>query len=253
MHLHLYRELEGVDIFGESTCKIWVYKDILEQKRMSLFDHYIRQSLDGDTRINVEGRKFELYGQQVNLAGTAFRHNYIKIWSLLDYKEYYYQTADTVYDWYQSKLADLAPGLRQLVDVVKDNVEVFKDKGPVIPLRFFVNVFPAGQAMDLHIDGTKESLNIDLEEGDLWSATYYLQVPKVGGELWFPNTDFSFRPEVNSLAIFNGNKFYHGVKGVPHDDLDRISITIRYAAVNEMFWPGHPDKFLYKPNLDVLK
>ena len=105
--------------------------------------------------------------------------------------------------------------------------------------------------MQLHIDGGRYDLNLDLEINDLWSATYYLQVPREGGELWFPDA-FEYRPEVNSLALFNGNRILHGVKASPIDDLDRISITVRYAAVKDLILPGSIDKFLYKPNLETL-
>lgn len=235
----------------QKVCKVWVYKDIFTQEKMSLFQHYINQAIQNQTRINVEGRNFNLGGQHVTLAGTHHRHDYIKIWSINNFKEYYYQTNDSIYDWCKDNIRrNLSPGLRNLVEVI-EQANAFKDIGTVIPVRFFVNYFKAGVPMELHTDGGRYELNLDLEKNDLWSATYYLQVPKVGGELWFPGL-FEHKPEVNSLALFNGNHALHGVKASPEDDVDRVSITVRYARVADLILPGDLDKFLYKPKLEFL-
>ena len=254
MLLDSYTELSGIDVFdGDSTCKIWVYKDIFPLEKISLFNHYIKQAIDRQTRMNHEGISFSHAGEKVKLLGKQLRHNYIKIWDLLSYPEYYYQTADSVKVWAKEQITkDLPHALRSLVDIIAANAEPLQSDD-CIPLRFFVNVFPGGEPMAMHIDGTPHQLNIDIENKDMWSATYYLQVPEQGGELWFPKTEFSINPEVNTLAIFNGNKFMHGVKASPADSRDRISITVRYAKINDMFWPGHPDKFLYKPDLEALQ
>lgn len=254
MHLDRYAELQLYGFREElETCKIWVYDDVLTDSQASSFKHILLQALQGDTRINYEGRTFTIGNESVSLIGTQARHNYIKIWSIVDYKDYYYQTKDTVYDWCHGVLnKDLHPALRYLVDAIEHQADVFKGK-QVIPLRFFVNVFPEGQAMELHVDGNRYEIPIDMEYGDLWSATYYLQVPSQGGgQLWFPKTDFEYMPKVNSMAIFNGNKFTHGVKSGPPSSDNRISITVRYAVVDDLMLPGHPDKWLYKPDLSKL-
>jgi hypothetical protein len=254
MILDTYSELSGIDILDEaSICKIWVYKDVLPSSKLSLFNHFIKQATERRTRLNTEGISFSHNGEKIKLLGKASRHNYIKIWDLLTYPEYYYQTADTIKGWVKEQLTkDYPPALRMLADVIAEHAEPLRSED-VIPLRFFINVFPGGEPMAIHSDGIMHQINMDMEEKDMWSATYYLQVPKHGGELWFPKTDFMYRPEVNSLAIFNGNKFKHGVRASAHDDCDRISITVRYTKINDMFWPGHPDKFLYKPNLETLQ
>ncbi len=255
MHLDRYTELNTPNLLAEpDTCKIWIYDDVLTENQASSFKHILLQSLRGDTRINYEHRTFNIGDQSVALTGSAIRHNYIKLWSIVDYQQYYYQTNETVYDWCHSVLTrDLHPALKFLVQAIEQGSDVFTGKR-VIPLRFFVNVFPSGQAMEVHVDGNRYEIPLDLEYGNLWSATYYLQVPtEGGGQLWFPNTDFEYMPKVNSMAIFNGNKFNHGVKGGPDGSTDRISITVRYAFVDELRLPGHPDKWLYKPDLSKLK
>lgn len=251
MHLDRYAELTLQTSPG--VCKVWVYDDVLTANQAAAFKHILLQALDGDTRLNNENRTFNINGETVNLVGTHARHNYIKIWSIVDYKQYYYQTNDTVYDWCHEILnRDLHPALKYLVTAIEQKSDVFTGK-KVIPLRFFVNVFPSGQAMEPHVDGNRYEIPLDMEYGDLWSATYYLQVPtKGGGQLWFTDTDFEYMPKVNSLAIFNGNKFEHGVKGGPEGSEDRISITVRYAFVDDLMLPGHPDKWLYKPDLSKL-
>jgi hypothetical protein len=247
MNLASYTELDGIDIYGQDLCRIWMYDNVLPTKSIPLFAHFLKQATDRQTRLNSEGRSMVVDGKKINLGGWHKRHDYIKLWDILDYREYYHQTADTVKAWSETKLQTLPAALKQLIDLIEQH-----EKEPFVVLRFFVNLFPADTAMEIHSDGEKFRLNMDLEEKDLWSATYYLQLPEQGGELWFPGTDFCHKPSLNSFAIFNGNKFMHGVKGSPLGDRDRISITIRYAKIADMFWPGHPDKFLYKPNLDTL-
>lgn len=242
-----YIELNGIDIYGDGTCKMWLYDNVLPENSIPLFAHFLKQATDKQTKLNVEGRSMIVDGKKINLGGWHQKHDYINLWDITDYKQYYYQTADTVEAWSKTKLQTLPPALRQLIDAVDDH-----EKEPYVVLRFSVNLFRPDQAMEVHTDGEKFRINMDLEEKDLWSATYYLQLPDQGGELWFPGTDFNHKPNLNSFAIFNGNKFMHGVKGSPLGDRDRISITIRYAKIADMFWPGHPDKFLYKPNLDTL-
>jgi len=254
MILDKQAEIIGTGIAGsKSLCKIRVYRDIFSNGKMSLFHHYINQALEGKSRINPEQRFFVVDGQRVNLAGTHFRHNYIKLWAANDYKEFYYQTPETIQEWcWKNTRTNLSTGLRALMDEIEKS-DMFDEIGPVVPLRFFVNHFPPDFCMDLHIDASRQEMPVDLENDDLWSVTYYLKVPKEGGELWFQDTDFEYKPEINTLAVFNGNKAYHGVKGVPAGDSDRISITIRYAEIKDLMLPGHPDKFLYKPNIEALK
>lgn len=240
------------NVFGEDdTLNIQIYENVLPSSAIKSFSHFIDQVISQKSRNNSEGRNFNFNGSNVKLSGTAQRHNYTKIWDISDYAEYYSQTADTITEFYQSKLQDISPGLRQLISAI-DNADLFANDN-YIALRIFVNSFPNGQCMEVHIDGDKYKINLDLETANLWSATFYLEVSEEGGELWFPELGITHKPTLNSLAIFNGNKFYHGVTEVPGTyDGKRVSITVRYAKVSDLVFPGSVDKFLYKPNLESL-
>jgi len=240
------------NVYGDAdTLYIQAYEDVLPESAVRSFSHYINQVILQRTRNNSEGRNFNFNGSNVKLSGTAQRHNYTKIWDISDYAEYYSQTADTIAEFYQSKLQDISPGLRQLISAI-DTADILAD-GDYIALRMFVNSFPNGQCMEVHLDGEKYKINLDLETANLWSATFYLEVSEEGGELWFPGLGITHKPKLNSMVIFNGNKFYHGVTEVPGTyDGKRVSITVRYAKVDDLILPGSVDKFLYKPNLETL-
>lgn len=240
------------NVYGDAdTLNIQVYEDVLPASAIRSFSHYINQVTLQQTRINVEGRNFNINGSNVKLSGTAQRHNYIKIWDISDYAEYYSQTKDSIMEFYHSKLQDITPGLRQLISAI-DRTDIF-DNGEYVALRLVVNSFPNGQCMEVHLDGDKYKINVDLETADLWSATFYLEVPEEGGELWFPSLGIKHKPVLNSMVIFNGNKFYHGVTEVPNTyQGHRVSITVRYAKVDDLMLPGSVDKFLYKPNLESM-
>jgi len=240
------------NVYGDAdTLNIQVYEDVLPSSAIRSFSHYINQVALQQNRNNTEGRNFNVNGGNVKLSGTAQRHNYTKIWDISEYAEYYSQTKDTVVEFYQRKLQDITPGLRQFVSAI-GRADIFDD-GEYVALRIFVNSFPNGQCMEVHLDGDKYKINVDVETDNLWSATFYLEVSEEGGELWFPKLGIKHKPKLNSMVIFNGNKFYHGVTEVPNTyDGKRVSITVRYAKVDDLILPGSVDKFLYKPNLETL-
>jgi Rps23 Pro-64 3,4-dihydroxylase Tpa1-like proline 4-hydroxylase len=240
------------NVYGDAdTLNIQVYEDVLSASAIGSFSHYINQATLQQTRHNVEGRNFNINGSNVKLSGTAQRHNYIKIWDIGEYAEYYSQTKDSIIEFYQRKLQDITPGLRQFVSAI-GRADIFADD-EYVALRLFVNCFPNGQCMEVHLDGDKYKINVDLETNNLWSSTFYLEVPEEGGELWFPNLGIKHKPKLNSMVIFNGNKFYHGVTEVPNTyQGQRISITVRYAKVKDLMLPGSVDKFVFKPKLETL-
>lgn len=75
-----------------------------------------------------------------------------------------------------------------------------------------------GSYMKPHMDGPPEFEQFDIPDPNIANlgANYYFNDNYEGGELWYPNLDFVYKPVPNSLVIHRGSmeKFRHGVKEV---------------------------------------
>jgi len=92
-----------------------------------------------------------------------------------------------------------------------------------------------GDSMSLHADNSwQDSAPDHIKEIEhptnyrTYSALFYLNDSYDGGEIYFPNFSYSFKPKAGSLITFPANKEYsHGVTEVKNDK--RFTIAIWYT------------------------
>ena len=171
-------------------------------------------------------------------------------------KEWYYQTVDTIKSWSNNKLKrDLSPLFFKYYSILEKVEPIKQDFDDYIFYRLHLNYLPYGESLSLHTDASpmnaKESA-INQHECRIRSLTFYLydHQENMGGEFWSID-GFVYKPKQNSaLLILNGNDCSHGVTAnmLSHP---RYAFTLRMWHKDDLFLPGHPDKFIYNVLQDL--
>ena len=243
--LVLQTELEGMYL----PSKLWVYNDFLDDATRICINDYIKYRTDGKWKQNVsEQRSFVFQGQSIKLCGLANYRAYQILWSLSQIPEYFHQTNDTIADWAEQYLnKNLDPVCRLMIQSAR-NAAPFNGDKKWIPFRGIINILPEGQNLEAHLDADDQI--IDTEKSQVHSFTYYANGAN-GGDFWAHDKyDEEFRdsPDANDALIIQGTGTYHGVSKVKENT--RLCMTIRFIHADDLILHGHPDKFLWKPNLE---
>lgn len=113
------------------------------------------------------------------------------------------------------------PSLEPLKEKMKQTMyEVFQDDD-VVKYHFYNNPnirTPDGGnlqgPMHLHVDGPHEDLGVN-HGIKTYGSVYYLSDQFDGGEIFYPELDFSFKPVANSMILHPGkNPYWHGVREI---------------------------------------
>lgn len=180
-----------------------------------------------------------------------------KIFDLPEKQEWYYQTKDTISDWSRETLGrSIHPRIFQILEKVKTFPPFNSEPNKWIPIRGIINVLSYQKILEYHIDAEATIYNAPLDEVDQYSITIYLNSVSDGGEFWIDgDPGFVYRPVPNSAFVFNGGTALHGVSmNLDKDRNTRKAITFRLVNIDSLLLPGHPDKFLLKPqSLDEIK
>lgn len=238
----------------------YIYENIFPLSNFNLLKKTIKSTIDnGDrktfltngSKINFDNKKIKLISNAPNM------REQVVLYDISYEKEWYYQTKDTIKYWSTDYLKkSLNPIIYKYIHIL-ENLEPFnKNKDDWIFYRTHINYLEYGKGLSLHIDAGNQLFNkkispytIDHSDCRLCSVTFYLynHTPNMGGELWSP-TGFVYKPKENSaICLTNGNRAIHGVSYNMNKD-PRLAFTIRVAHKEDLFLPGHPDKYLY----DVL-
>jgi hypothetical protein len=243
--LVLQTELEGMYL----PSKIWVYNDFLDEDTRICIDNYIKHRTSGKWKQNTnEQRSFVFQGQNIKLCGLAAYRAYQILWSLSQIPEYFYQSNDTIADWSEQYLnKNVDPVCRLMIQSARNAAPFNGDKN-WIPFRGIINILPAGENLEAHLDADDQV--IDTEMSQVHSLTYYSNGAN-GGDFWAHDKydeEFRYSPNANDALIIQGTGTYHGVSKVKENT--RLCMTIRFIHADDLILHGHPDKFLWKPNLE---
>jgi hypothetical protein len=89
---------------------------------------------------------------------------------------------------------------------------------------FFLSVYPAGSGMLPHLDEPDEPLKDDL------AVVFILNDDYEGGELYFPDWDYTYTPKAGDAIFFPCNRYLHGVNSVLSGT--RYSVPLQYSSVD---------------------
>lgn len=163
--------------------------------------------------------------------------------------EYYYQTVNSIVSWSNQKIKNsLSPVFTKCIQTFNNCEPMNKDEW--ICFRLHLNVLEFENFLSMHFDTGNLMYNTrNSQSARAFSVTYYLDdhIPGCGGELFSVN-GFNYKPKKNCAIAINGNSVMHGVNANNHPDKKtRLAFTMRFAHIQDLFLPGHPDKCLYKP------
>lgn len=164
-------------------------------------------------------------------------------------KEWRYQTIDSVRDYaHQKTCQQISPHFVKCIEQFYNTEPFVNEPNKWLCYRLHLNVLDYDTFLSIHLD--TNHLVYNTHNGSLsrsYSVTFYLDDHKdnSGGELFSIN-GFSYKPKKNSAIAINGSQILHGVTANMDPDKNvRLAFTMRFAHIEDLFLPGHPDKFLY--------
>ena len=197
------------------------------------------------TLITVAGRVHGMGRQRQD-----GKQRYVKIFDVTQHPDYYHQTTDTVYNWTNDLTREtLSPIFYKVIKLVEGLGELANEPGRWVPLRSHINVHEWEHCLEAHVDQDPNLFSGTYEDSRQFSVTVYLDEISLGGEFW-GDTDigFVYKPRINTALMIPGNKFVHGVNAnMDEHRRPRKAFTVRFAHVDTLYLPGHPDKCLYQP------
>lgn len=199
-----------------------------------------------NTVFSIENKKRKIVSHQQN----GREQNVI--YDLTFDKEWYYQNTNTIKEWSDNKIKEqVSPIFQKCIRKIESLPPAINNIDDFIFYRCHINYLSYQKLLSLHFDGNPILYSRDQKKVRMYSFTFYLydHIEGLGGELWTIN-GFSYKPKKNSAILINGNQVLHGVTMNMNKD-PRLAFTVRLIHKEDLFLPGHPDKYLYNVNAIV--
>lgn len=242
----------------EDRLKGYIYENVFDEKFYQILKKHVISIFNKsstDTFL-THGTTLHLDGQRKHLISSKKSNRKQHVLYDLSYlKEYYFQTPDTIREWSVNQISYLSsPVFLKYLKRFESVEPIANEVDNWITFRIHLNVLRYNECLSMHTDGGIAVLKNS--NSRLLSLTFYLDdhVDSFGGELWSIN-GFVYKPKQNSaLMLMNGNRVIHGVSANMNPNKKvRLAFTARIAHKDDLILPGHPSKFLYKPEyLDDL-
>ena len=232
------KKLEGYiykEVFPSS-----IFTNIKNIVNASINDRHTASFLMSGTEFTLNDTKIKLLSHQQN------DREQIVLADLSFDKEWFYQTNDSIKEWSDMKLREcLNPQMLYTIGLL-EKLEPFNSKEYIFN-RIHINYLAPGKMLALHKDGGYLIYNSEKTHTN-YSITIYLydHVEGLGGEFWAP-CGFVYKPKANTALVINGQDAMHGVTQ-NISDVPRLAFTLRGTHKDNLYLPGHPDKFIW----DVL-
>ena len=228
----------------------------------NVYDEHIYAQLKNTIVSQLEGYNKLTYKTH----GTTFNHNDKKLhvishqqnnrlqqvlFDLSFTNNYWYQTADTIYDWAWEELhKTIHPLLFHHLTTFKNQVPHGDDLSCWIPTRCHINYLAYSQYLFTHLDMADRVFNTPSSNlARARTLTFYLHdhVNGEGGELYTHN-GYVYKPKQNEAISINGNAVLHGVNS-NKSHTPRLAFSVRWIHKDDLYLPGDPDKSMYTQNL----
>lgn len=230
----------------------YIYDDVLDEPLLSHLARSVSLHFKQDnstygthrTTFYFGGNKHRIVKHHQNARYQQF------IYDLTFEKEWWYQTTNTVKSWADNFLkTQINPAFYRYLTKIWELEPFCQEKEKWIPYRWHMNVLEYQNFLACHLDTSSEYFNTKKSsDARTLSVTFYLEdhAEGYGGEFYTLN-GFVYKPKRNSAIAINGGQVYHGVNAnLKPDKKPRYAFTTRWAHVDDLYLPGHPDKTLYK-------
>lgn len=233
-----------------------------------IYDDLLSEALLKQLHKNIANRLEEKH-ISYRIHGTTFNHNGSKI-KIAQHKqnardqqpihdlsfepEWWYQSIDTVKEWSDDFLSkNINPAFYRFLQIFYTLPPFSYEAENWIPYRMHANVLKNERHLALHNDGYAVICKNNFTDVRMMSVTFYFEdyVPEQGGDFQ-TIFGFSYKPKRNSAIALNGNQITHGVSKYRNPTgKPRLAFSTRWIHKEDLYLPGHPDKALYKPDLDA--
>jgi hypothetical protein len=134
----------------------------------------------------------------------------------------------------EARIVPLRESEKEATALVKKYANKLLAEQPVQPLysvEGFLSLWPTGAFADVHKDNHYGFEYLS------HTALVYINDDYEGGEIYFPNFDFEYKPKRGDAILFpcNRDEFMHGVKEVTKGN--RYTIAIWYCSLKEKEHP----------------
>ena len=239
--------------FHDIERNVYTVDNFLDEDTFSLIKDYVFSFSEFSlTSQNFDTKTItEESGDQRKLMGYYRNRPFRKIWHLGHYPGYWKQSKHTIYDFaFKTAIPEMVhPLIFKYFQKIKE-VSVLQDDW--IPTRTIINLLNNGRTLDGHCDSNLNETDL-INYAPTVSATLYINLPTRGGNLWFAD-GFIWTPKVNSLAIFEGSRVFHGVSAVDDDDpnFTRYALTTRFVRARDLLFPADAPMF-YPPDEKIFE
>lgn len=229
----------------------FIYKNLVDPQHLHNLKkelyHIVAESnkvtfLTNTSVIRHEGKEFKL-------GLNSYNNRYQNVlYDISFHPDYWYQTNETVFDWGLNIIdKTLSPNFLKFVYKMC-NLEPFTNK-QYIPYRLHINYLPQDEGLGVHLDCHPMLFKEEFENINQYSLTFYTEdsLEDQGGEIYTIN-GWSYKPKANTAIAMNGHQVGHGVT-YNTSSSPRLAFTTRWAHINDLFLPGHPDKHVWKVNI----
>lgn len=249
-----YTTLPSKHFFQDKLNAI-IYEDVFSDKEYNrlktsvllLFQNNTLTYKTHRTNFNFQNSNYKIISHAQNAREQQV------VFDLTFENDYFFQTKDTIKSWSDTWLLNnLNPVFYKFIKFFEKQKPFADESDCWIPLRWHSNIVAYDNLLALHVDMTAYTFNtITSHVARARSITFYLYDHEegLGGEFW-SETGFVYKPKQNSALCVNGNGVMHGVTTNKNPDASkknpRLAFTTRWAHKDDLYLPGHPDKFLYK-------
>lgn len=172
------------------------------------------------------------------------------IYDLVFEKDWWYQTKDTVRDWANKHIAlNVNPVFNKYLKFFETQPPFSDEPGCWVPFRMHMNLLEYSKYLAIHVDMNDQYFNTTSQAtAKARSVTFYFDdhIEGYGGEFW-GEEGFVYKPKRNTALSLNGNSCLHGVAAnLNPNQKPRMAFTTRWAHIDDLYLPGHPDKAFWK-------
>ena len=194
------------NILGE---KVYYYTDSIEN-----FDLFMKTLQDLDSMESLGGGDVNLWKSWTSSNDVNFIYGQTKTFYLEAIQNFKNEIGEKSEYIYNSIM-------KTFYDVCKDYASSLGDGDePKIFPTFNIKKYNSGMAMGSHFD------QLDGDKTLRYSMVMYLNDDYDGGELFYPEYDFSYRPKRKDLVLHDGN-ILHGVSEVTDGERYNLTVVIR--------------------------
>lgn len=229
----------------------YIYKNVIDSRHLINLKTEILRIVNESNKVTflTNTAIFKYDNKNFKLGSNAYNNRYQNVlYDLSLHPEYWYQTNSTIYDWGLNIINNtLSPNFLKFIHKML-NLHPFNDK-KYIPYRLHLNYLPTNEGLGMHVDCNPLLFKEEFENVNQYSLTFYAEnhINNQGGEL-FTSNGWVYRPVENTAIAINGHQVAHGVT-YNVNSKPRLAFTTRWAGIDSLFLPGHPDKHVWKVNI----